>query len=169
MNSTQVTTPKGRICKERESEMISLLSQKFPPYKFVTFEENNHFSAVDGICLTNDSRIYSIFEIKSRKGIFDTEKMLFKVDDLKISTARIDFDKLMTIQSMSEAFRVPAILYNYFYECNVIVSIKLTDSKGLILPKFWTRIAETQFGVTGGKKKVLLAHIPIEQGKVIYS
>ena len=157
--SLAIETPRGQKSLEYERECIGTFCNLHPEYRFL--ETNKHApAAIDGIMyLHKENVMCAAVEVKCRNM---THKQLF--DDYG-GTWLVAHSKVEKGKSVSELLSIPFIGMLYLIPDKIILTLRITDSKGNYIVDFNVRETKTKATINGGSMKQPNAFLPMEGAK----
>jgi len=140
--SLDILTPKGQESAREEQEMLDSLRITFPDSMFVNTPKHNP-SKVDGFTIRNNE-ITSCFESKCRQM---TRDQLSKWGDEWLVT----YEKIVHGANLAKSLCVPFYGFLYLVPDGLILTIKIADHNGDLMPPIRLERTETSKCINGGK------------------
>jgi hypothetical protein len=157
MSHLDINTPAGQETLKQEREIKAFIERSG---KVRYCETNKKLPARVDAILINDEGLLAVAETKCRDNTQRDLHVAFKNEWL------VTWDKISVSIDIARALCVPLVGYLYLVPSRVVLSIRIMNERGLILPPIRLEATETQATVNGGKIVRTNAYIGMGKAKV---
>lgn len=138
-----INTPKGQESLKHEEDAIRIFERNVPNALCVATKKDTA-ADIDGVITSEDHELLGIYETKCRDMTLSTLKEKFSNEWL------VSLDKLARAANLARALRTGVWGFLYLIPEKTLLSIKLMNEHGELLPDVRITRSETQKTINGG-------------------